>query len=42
VADDFKWLRALIREWSPGWNFTRRGRGPRVGIGPDHDAAGIG
>jgi hypothetical protein len=22
VADDFKWLRALIREWSPGWNFS--------------------
>jgi hypothetical protein len=19
VADDFKWLRALIREWSPGF-----------------------
>ena len=22
VADDFRWLRALIREWSPGWNFS--------------------
>ena len=22
VADDFKWLRALIREWSPGWNYS--------------------
>lgn len=22
VADDFRWLRALIRAWSPGWNFT--------------------
>lgn len=22
TADDFRWLRALIREWSPGWNFT--------------------
>ena len=22
VADDFKWLRALIREWSPGWKFS--------------------
>lgn len=21
-ADDFAWLRGLIREWSPGWNFT--------------------
>lgn len=22
VANDFAWLRALIREWSPGWDFT--------------------
>lgn len=21
VADDFAWLRALMREWSPGWDF---------------------
>jgi pimeloyl-ACP methyl ester carboxylesterase len=28
VADDFKWLRALIREWSPGWNFSEDDFGP--------------
>lgn len=22
VANDFAWLRALIREWSPGWHFS--------------------
>lgn len=22
VANDFAWLRALIREWSPGWDFS--------------------
>lgn len=22
IADDFAWLRALIRQWSPGWNFS--------------------
>jgi len=24
VADDFKWLRALVREWSPSWNFSEQ------------------
>jgi len=32
VADDFKWLRALIREWSPGWNFSEEDFGRIKGV----------
>ena len=28
VADDFKWLRELIRTWSPGWNFSEEDFAP--------------
>jgi hypothetical protein len=28
VADNFKWLRALVREWSPGWNLSEEDFGP--------------
>ena len=28
VADDFAWLRALIRTWSPGWDFSEQDFAP--------------
>lgn len=28
VANDFAWLRALIREWSPGWDFSEQDFAP--------------
>jgi pimeloyl-ACP methyl ester carboxylesterase len=28
TADDFRWLRQLIRRWSPGWNFSEQDFAP--------------
>jgi len=44
TANDFKWLRALIREWSPAWNFSDEDFGPiRAAFSdPDRLSAALG